>query len=274
MLKIDYSNHEIKVEMDKISQIFETPLKLNIVSKVSRRIIWSSELDDYWWASFPNNEINDVEILDKNQRSIVKKSWDVIEDGSFLYKALYLYCKQKFSQGKRPKGLVVGTHDGEFGEWVPCVLDNLTDAILIEASKNQFDSLKTNYEGFQNVKIMNSLVTTDGRDVEFFEGGKGYTNSIVERVIKSWEIEEIKSSIKNSVSINEIIDEPIDWLHTDVEGYDSELIMGIETQKLPNLIIFEHENLKAEQNEDLKRYLISLGYSLNYQKVSCLAIKK
>jgi len=274
MIKIDYSNHEIKVEIDNISEIFETPLKLNVLSKVSGRTIWSSELNDYWWASFPNNEMNDVEVLDRNQSSIVKKSWDVIENGSFLYKTLYLYCIQKLNQSKRPKGLVVGTHDGEFGEWVPCILDNLSDAILVESSQNQFNSLKTNYERFHNVKIMNYLVTTDGRDVEFFEGGKGYTNSVVERVIKSWETEEIKSTIKNSVSINEIITEPIDWLHTDVEGYDSELIMGIEIEKLPNLIIFEHENLKPEQNEDLKKYLINLGYSLNYQKVSCLAIKK
>lgn len=274
MITIDYSNHEIKVSIGNVSQIYETPLKLKIVSQVSEKEVWTSELSDNWWATFPNNEINNVRIFDKDGNLVTSRDWNIINDGSYLYKALYLYCSKTLIQGKKPKGMAIGTHDGEFGEWVPCVLDNKTNAILIEASNNQFENLKKNYQYFNNVKLVNSLVTTDGKDVEFFEGGRGYTNSIVERVIRSWETEEINSSLKESTSINELISEPLDWLHTDVEGYDAELIMGIDKTKLPNFIIFEYENLNPDQNEELKNYLLNLGYGLEYKEVSCLAIRK
>ena len=173
-----------------------------------------------------------------------------------------------------PKGIAIGTHDGLFGEWVPCVLEGITEAILVEASKPQFDNLKENFEKFYDVSLVNSLITTDGKPVEFFEGGKGYTNSVVERVIRGWEKEEINSSIKESISINTLIETKVDWLHLDVEGYDIKLLMGTDPEKLPNLIIFEYENSKEDENSQIKQYLTNLGYELDYSKVSCLALKK
>jgi hypothetical protein len=59
-----------------------------------------------------------------------------------------------------------------------------------------------------------------------------------------------------------------------VEGYDSKLIMAIDQKKLPNLIIFEHENLTIDENEMLKSYLQGLGYVLDYKDVSCIANRK
>ena len=133
---------------------------------------------------------------------------------------------------------------------------------------------KENFEKFYDVSLVNSLITTDGKPVEFFEGGKGYTNSVVERVIRGWEKEEINSSIKESISINTLIETKVDWLHLDVEGYDIKLLMGTDPEKLPNLIIFEYENSKEDENSQIKQYLTNLGYELDYSKVSCLALKK
>lgn len=274
MITIDYSEHKIKVTTERVSKFFETPLTLKIISQASSREVWSSQLNDGWWAAFPNNEINDVQIFDKKGNLILEKKWDVIENGSYLYKSLYLYCVNILNSGRKPKGVAIGTHDGEFGEWVPCVLSNITDVILVEASEPQFKKLEKTYSPMVNVKLLNSLITKDGKPVEFFEGGRGYTNSIVERVIKDWETEEIRSTIKSSTSVNDLIEGKIDWIHTDVEGYDAKLLMGIDPEKLPNLIIFEHENLESDENEILKNYLINLDYLLDYQKVSCVANRK
>ena len=63
-----------------------------------------------------------------------------------------------------------------------------------------------NYHNKENVKLINSLITTDGKDIEFFEGGKGYTNSVKSNVIESWESEPINSRISPSISINKILD--------------------------------------------------------------------
>ena len=274
MINIDFSNKKIRVETKKVSTIFKTPLKLSVQSHVTKKEIWSSELNDGWWAEFPNNEMNDVVITDNDGKVIVNKNWDVIQDGDLLYKSLYFYCLNIFNRGRTPKGIAIGTHDGLFGEWVPCVLEGITDAILVEASKPQFDNLKENFEKFYDVSLVNSLITTDGKPVEFFEGGKGYTNSVVERVIRGWEKEEINSSIKESISINTLIETKVDWLHLDVEGYDIKLLMGTDPEKLPNLIIFEYENSKEDENNQIKQYLTNLGYELDYSKVSCLALKK
>lgn len=277
MINIEYSNDKIKVETKKVSKVFETPLTLSVKSHVSGEEIWSSQLNDGWWAEFPNSEMNDVVIYDRNGKLITSRKWEVIQDGSELYKSIYFYCKEINDKGRKPKGIAVGTHDGLFGEWVPCVLSNLSDAILVEASQKQYSNLKKYFGDKKNVILLNTLITSDGKPVEFFEGGLGYTNSVVERVIKKWEKEEIKSSIRESISIENLIsqftDGKIDWLHTDVEGYDSKILMSIPDSLLPGLIIFEHENMGDEENEILRNFLTARGYELDYQKVSCVAFR-
>jgi len=223
MITIDFSNKKIKVETKKVSSFFKTPLKLSIQSHVTKNEIWSSELNDGWWAEFPNNEMNDVVITDNNGKVIADRKWDIIQDGSELYKSLYFYCLNIFNTGRMPKGIAVGTHDGLFGEWVPCILEGITEAVLVEASQPQFEKLKEGYDKFDNVKLINSLITTD---------------------------------------------------HTDVEGYDADLIKSIPLEKLPKFIIFEHENLEPEKNSEIRKYLENVGYDLNYQNVSCICLKK
>jgi hypothetical protein len=274
MIKIDFSNKKIKVETKNVSSIFKTPLKLSVQSHVTKEEIWSSPLNDGWWAEFPNNEMNDVVISDNNGKVIADRKWDIIQDGSELYQSLYFYCLNIFNTGRLPKGIAVGTHDGLFGEWVPCILEGITEAVLVEASQPQFEKLNEAYGKFDNVRLVNSLVTTDGKPVEFFEGGRGYTNSVVERVIKGWEKEEIKSSLKESISIEELMTDDIDWLHLDVEGYDAQLLLSLKSEKLPKFIIFEHENLNEYEGEQVKSYLTKNGYILEYRSVSCFAIKK
>ena len=59
---------------------------------------------------------------------------------------MWLYNKKLISDGIFPKGLVIGTHDGEFGEWVPVVKNRDANVILVEATDNQFQKLKKNYK--------------------------------------------------------------------------------------------------------------------------------
>lgn len=277
MINIDYSNKKIRVETKGVSTLFKLPLKLSIRSQVNGKEIWTCKLNDNWWAEFKNNEMNDTLIHDANGQLVTFKQWDVRYHGSELYKTFYYYCVEITKEGRRPTGIAVGTHDGLFGEWVPCVIKNITDAILVEGSEKQFNSLKENLGDLMNVNLVNSIVSHDGQPVEFFEGGFGYTNSIVERVIRKWETEEIKSSVRESVTIESLIDkltlESIDWIHTDVEGYDSKILMSMPDHLLPKLVMFEHENMSEEQNKIFENYLIDRGYKLNYQNVSCVGMR-
>ena len=275
MINITYNHPNIKVETEYVSIFYPLPLTLHIKSHVSKEIIWSCELNDCNWATYKNDSIFDIELRDAKNKVILNRKFNPLVDGSYLDKALYFHCLEL----KNPKGLAIGTHDGEFGEWVGPVLNNFSQVTLVEASTPQFTKLVQNYKNLSNVDVIQNLVTTDGSKVKFFEGGKGYTNSVKENVIRSWEKEEINSNLRESISINDLINQvspnkKLDWLHLDIEGYDAEILKAINLELLPNFIIFEHNNLSIEDKLDLERYFVHLGYTL-YKKdpVSYLVVK-
>lgn len=271
MINITYTK-EIKITTGDFTGIFkpeQLPLTFQIKNCISKKIIWETKLHSFMWAIFPETELKDVVIIDAQGNFISQYRWDLMEHGSVFYKSLWLYCKSLINSGHRPKGLVIGTHDGEFGEWVPLVRNYMSDMILVEASENQFNRLKENYEGKQGVLLMRELVTTDGKEAEFFEGGRGYTNTVVKRVIDYWEKEVVTSSKRTSISINDLIlnyfiskNTKLDWLHLDVEGLDAKLIMSIEKGLLPNFIIYEDFNLQEDERKELQSYLNSQGYHI------------
>jgi FkbM family methyltransferase len=280
MVKVEYNSEGIRVNVGDVSKYIKNlPLRLKIVKHVSKEEQWATDLHDGWYATFPNTEMFDVELYDSTGQLVYKKVWDIMEHGNHFYKSLWLYNKSVIASGKLPVGLVIGTHDGEFGEWVPIVLNRECEAVLIEASDKQFNRLKSNDSQMARVKPVKCLVTPDGGEVEFFEGGEGYTNTVVERVIRHWEKEEIKSSKRESISITDLIltqcNGQIDWLHLDVEGLDAQLIMGIDESrvKLPNFIIFEDYNLAQDKKEEIYNWFAARGYSTYSEGGICEAIK-
>jgi FkbM family methyltransferase len=280
MIKVEYKKEGIRVEVGEISKYNRNlPFKMNIKKNVSGEHQWGTELNDFWYASFPNTEMFDVEILDSRGIPVYYKRWDVMENGTDFYKSLWIYCKKIVSNGKIPKGLVIGTHDGEFGEWVPVIQSGFSEVLLVEGSLPQYEKLTQNYKNNTRVKTLNEIITPEGGKVEFFEGGAGYTNTVVEKVIRHWETEEIKSSVYNSISINDLIlnnfPSGIDWLHLDVEGLDSKLIRSIDESKisLPNFIIFEDYNLSPEEKEEIYSYLKDRGYFIKSDSGICEAVR-
>ena len=280
MITVIYNSEGIKVNVGEISKYNKNvPFKLKIKKHVSGETQWSTNLNDNWFATFPNTEMFDVEICDSKDRIVYVKKWDVMEHGNHFYKSLWLYNKNVISNGKFPKGLVIGTHDGEFGEWVPIVQKRECEVILVEASDKQFQKLTSNYRKNSLVKPIQQLITPNGGQVEFFEGGEGYTNTVVENVIRHWEKEEIKSTKKDSISVTDLILNEcgghIDWLHLDVEGLDAQLIMGIDETKvsLPNFMIFEDYNLSQDKKDEIYGWLHNKGYITYSDGGICEAIK-
>tara|TARA_Y100000034_G_scaffold120421_1_gene163298 strand:+ start:510 stop:1385 length:876 start_codon:yes stop_codon:yes gene_type:complete len=278
-ISIDYLSPEgedstISVVTTNASYYCAMPLEVAVYRGTKK--IWNCELSDNSWATFPDTEMYDTVLTDRKGNIVAQKKWNSIENGDCLYQAFYLYCRRLLKENKRPKGIAIGSHDGAFGEWAPVVQENLTDACLVEASQPQFAKLVHNYQKYPNVKLLNQLITTEGQNIEFFEGGKGYTNSVVEGVIKSLETERIKSSIRSSCSINNLIfnyissGDQLDWLHLDVEGYDIELLRAIEGP-LPAFIIFEEMHYEERQKKSIHTYLRDKGYNIMSGDISCLA---
>ena len=261
MINFDYSNGKIVVTTGELKKSFkdiQLPLTIQIQQAISKEIIWSTKLNENMWASFGQNEIYDVIVLDAQNNFVTKYHWDVFQHGSMFYKSIWLYCRGLINSGKKPKGLAIGTHDGEFGEWVPLVRNFMSDVYLVEASEKQYKKLESNYNGKAGVTLIKQIITPDGGEVEFFEGGRGYTNSVVERVIRSWETEEVSSSLKSSISINELIESiggNLDWIHMDVEGLDVKLLLSLKKENIPNFIIFEDFNLSEEDREAITTWI-------------------
>ena len=264
MVRVEYNNDGIRVEVEDISKIASLPVKVEIIESIGGKVVFSSEVTDNMWVTYPVGEMKDVIIRDINGVKIFERKWNLM-DGSSLYKCLYGYCHRMTLQNNKPRGLAVGTHDGRFGEWVPAVREKISNAFLIEASNEQFNELYKIYSDFLNVKLYEKLITTDGKDIEFFEGGgddEGYTNSVINGILKKYNVKEVHSRISPSISLNEFIVKEmsgkIDWLHLDVEGYDAKLILSMDEMlySLPKLIIWEYEHIEEEEKISLEKFLI------------------
>jgi FkbM family methyltransferase len=275
---IEY-NDTIKVLTYELTNLFkneELPLKIEFVRTVNNKNMWDTNISSNSWAVFPNSEMVDVLIKNKYDRLIHTRKWDIKIDGDFIYKKIWNYCNNRNTLGLKNKGVVVGTHNGEFGEWVPVAIDNLSNIVLVEASQKQFETLIENYRNYENLQFVNELVTKDGGNVTFYEGGEGYTNTVVKRVIDYWEKEPITETERVSIKFSDLITEDVNWIHTDVEGIDYELIMSLSDNQLSHLdiIIYEYNNSTPDERELINNYLIEKGYKTYREKGVSIAFRE
>lgn len=237
---------------------------------------WETKITPGCWVEWNGggNSRWNVIVMDSNKNILFTREYNSLYDGSDLDKAFDLYCKIN----KQTKGIVIGSHDGLWGHWVQSVRDNETECLIIEGSTPQFIKLTENYSEYKNCTLINEIVTVKGGPVEWHTGGEGFTDSIHKDVnLKFLKNEEVKTEIKNSVSINDLIEkynyQNYDWLHTDIEGYDAELIMGLKY--LPKFIVFENEHSKTLGTYiPVKKYLEHLNYNVIEIGIDTLAVKQ
>ena len=278
MIDIQYTEENIKITTSDLSYIFEKsqlPIKVEFVKQITGQKIWETYIDSFSWATFPDTELIDVIIKDNQNNHIHTHKWNVVENGNYFYQKLWLYCKKRIDEGKPNKGVIIGTHNGDFGEWVPVALDKISELILVEASQRQFNELKHNYNDFNQITFINNLVTENGEPTIFYEGGRGYTNSVLKRVIDYWEKEEITSTLKESIKFSTLITSDVNWLHLDVEGLDDKLLYSLTDEQYLNLdlIIFEYNNLSTEERENIDNFIKLKNFTTFKEKGICLAVK-
>ena len=122
------------------------------------------------------------------------------------------------------------------------------------------NELVKNYSNKENLKFINEIVTVDGGEVTWYQGGEGYTDTVVKELINEWLTEsQITQNKKDSISFKKLIEENnFDWIHLDVEGIDGDLILSLE--KLPNIIIYESMNLSQEMTDKLNLWFLENQY--------------
>ena len=241
------------------------------------KILWSTNLYPNMWASWDTVNNDNFIVVIKNKKN------EIISE--FIYNiwvnrnATEQFFETWIKKNPNTKGIAIGTHDGTSGEWVKHVKNNSTYAVLVEASKKQFDELTQNYSNFDNVSFRNNVITGNGGNVNFYEFGDGYANTLSETHCKKhvFDNEEIVVVNVDSISINDLIiqenlQDTLDWLHLDTEAIDDEIIMSLDFSKVikPKLIVFETINFSEERTGSSERidklfdWLKSNGYKVKY----------
>lgn len=250
-------------------------VKVKLKNIITGQIHNVYELSSNMWASWQGAElITDVLVYDMNEKLIQEFKWEVWRHGDDIEKTLWFYLNYRKEHNISSNGLVIGTHDGRNGHWIYPVKENLSKVTLIDGSSEQFKKLTQNYALSNNCKMINDIVTVDGGEVTWFQGGEGYTDTVVESLIKDWLGEEkIRSTKRNSISFKKLInDNDFDWIHLDVEGIDDDLILSLE--KKPNIIIYESMNLSKDRVERLETWFEKNNYSTITTNGNTLASKK
>ena len=278
MINIQYEKNLIRVDTNNLDTLFnavQLPLRFDFIKQVNSRIVWTTFLNSNSWATFPDSEMVDVKITDNLKNQIHTRKWNCFENGTFLYQKLFNFCLLNKSKNIQNKGVVVGTHNGEFGEWVPVALNNLSNITLVEASEKQYNDLIKNYTSYNNLTFINELVTPKGEDIIFYEGGQGYTNSVIKEVIDYWEKEEIKSTKRKSIKFSDLITPDVNWIHLDVEGIDDELLYSLSDAQYNHidLIIFEYNNLSEDKRERINNFILSKGFNTFREKGICISYR-
>jgi hypothetical protein len=231
---------------------------------LSGRILWSADLFPGVWSSYTMLTYTTLEVVDSLGNKVIDWKWDSFSHGDFAHQLFEIWALNN----RGANGLAVGTHNGMTGEWVGPINKGLIRGTLIEASDVQYADLLKYYDNKSWVKCRRDLITEDGSDVIFYEGGAGWTNSIVKESIEAWVNPElITATNRSSVSINQLIGEassdgPVRWLHLDVEGLDDKLILSIKEELLPELLVYENENIGDESNDGIRIYLESKNYTV------------
>jgi hypothetical protein len=257
----------------------ELPFKYQILR--NGECLWTTDLYPGMWGSWDTlDNDNFVAVIMDGRGNIVSQfTYDIWVNRN----ATEQFFDTWINKNPNSKGIVIGTHDGTEGGWVKHVKNKSTFAVLVEASKKQFDELVENYLNFDNVSFRNNVITGKGGDVEFYEFGLGGANTLSESHCKShlnkgedFTIVNMTSVGVNDLIIQEKLGYDLDWLHLDTESVDDEIIMSLDFGRIvkPRLIVFESIHLSKEKINKLFGWLESNGYSVKYDYWNSFAFLK
>jgi FkbM family methyltransferase len=188
--------------------------------------------------------------------------------------------------------LQIGGNDGKSGDFIfPFVSKFNLAGIIVEPQTNAFDRLNQNYIANTNLRFVRAAIGTD-LDVEakyieifkvatqsqdiFTEVSDGLATVNYQRFLKLLQmlrpdIEQLEQHIEKEIVpvihinslLHQMTSKSISLLLIDTEGYDYEIIKGIDfTTFKPRLIIYEHALLSSTDQLSCTQLLVNQGYDI------------
>ena len=261
--EIPEGNITITVDGNSSKYYNEKQFPLHLLHKtLSGEVMWNTDLYPGWFSAYDINTYSTVEIIDSLGNKLFDWEWDPFIHGDYAHQLFEIWSMNNIGAN----GIAIGTHNGMQGEWVGPVNKGLIKATLVEASDIQFKDLLRYYNYKTWVTCKQHLVTTNGEDVEFWEGDNGFTNSLSYDLISKYvSTSSIQKSLRKSISINDLIKEcsergDVKWIHMDVEGLDAELVFSIKPELLPELLVFESLHIDEKFYDVICDYLTKNNY--------------
>ena len=151
------------------------------------------------------------------------------------------------------------------------------NGILIEPQKDAFISLKEKYAENEKIHLENiAIADTDGSKKLFkikedkvkYEYELGMATFFPGRMFVNYPKEHITFEVVDCLTFSSLLKKysikEIELLQMDVEGYDYEIIKGIDFNYVkPKIIRYEHINLSYYDKRRCKKLLRSLGYGIS-----------
>jgi FkbM family methyltransferase len=267
MINIRAENHRILCDISDEIKIDPKyfPLKFRITKLVTEEILWETELYPNTWATWGGVRDINAWVLTNNGIILKEFKYEYSRENLQIYEFYDYFCRIN----KNSTGLILGAGNGTWGEWVIPVHREHVYCHLVEGSETTFEQLKKAYHQNNNFKIHNLIVTSDGRDCEFYEGDHDSgLNTINREYLKITDVTSSPSyKIKPSKSIVHLLEEigKIDWIRMDLEGADFEVITSIPKDILSSLIMIQYEHLGLSSEK--RDHIDSLMSPLNFRKI-------
>jgi len=275
-IKVSYGlKKDLPVKVEFFDKTLNYPLHIYFTK--NGKEIWSQKISNpHIWCLLPYGREADIKIIDNLGKLIYNKPWSYNCHSDIVEQKFIQWCESFiFEKNFKPNGIVIGSHDGGYGEWVTAYKKDLIGkTLLIEPNIKPFHELIFRYQHDSRFSYQNSVVSSSDGIVDFFTNK--LQNSESSSLIKTNELL-IKKQIV-SVNPNTLIENtPADWIHIDAEGFDSKIILEIKNENLSNVkfIMWEHIHLDLESNQNIFKKLSNLGYEITKgQGYNSCAIKK
>ncbi len=206
--------------------------------------------------------------LIKNDRLISK----------FSYHTLNSVLSKIFANNLVSFVVQIGANDGERFDILNKFLKKYSPkAILVEPIIKNYEDLKVNYRGQNNIFFENSAISVNN-EINFLfkveesklelydEHIKGISSFDKSHLLKHGvSRSHIKKEIVNSISFEELIRKysinKLDLLMVDAEGYDGKILIDfLSKNSLRPLIVFEYLHIKNNVFEELTKILFSKNF--------------
>jgi len=167
MINFTYTEEENKyrVQLDNLVVFGDEDLPLHVEFRrvVDGEVGWDHELKRNHFVEWKGGDIDyHVFVYTKRGTLVFERPFNVELDGSRIEKTFHFFIQQL---GHRPRGIVIGPHNGQFGHWVYDVLADKTDVVFVEGTNSHLDELKKTYGHLSKVKFLNEIVTANGAPV-------------------------------------------------------------------------------------------------------------